>query len=439
MQNQQDYLIYSFILALLGFNLIIALSLSNRIIKPQEDQLLYLSLRNSIILNKEIVMPAVKVSEEDLNKKGDNFSKTVRKTDLEDEYFRSTVKIGSKTAFWEPLFLFVISILGSLSRQIILIKFFNSFIYALSIYMLLSLSRQYFKSDIKNLPVWIAVSFLPYNIIYNQKIMSETLFFFLMTLLIYMLEKSAGKTIMPWLPAILGIVSGLIFLTKSQGIFIACLLVFLYCRNKPGRLLKFTVFFLIIASPWLARNYMVFHKPVIFPTKGAVTLWARNNPVFLYQDGKAGNSLENLALSRALRQKELYDFPPVSGKDEIERQTEIRSAFLKTVGQDPVNYLLMCLIRASLVYRLPAGGDWSLALSLLILAVMGAVFVYNVLNRKMPYMNTAILTYIGISVILNSDTRFRIPFDPLMALSFCVFLKTIIDRRSGFRQGSPTA
>jgi len=34
MQNQQDYLIYSFILALLGFNLIIALSLSNRIIKP---------------------------------------------------------------------------------------------------------------------------------------------------------------------------------------------------------------------------------------------------------------------------------------------------------------------------------------------------------------------------------------------------------------------
>ncbi len=426
MQNQQDNFSCCFLALLLAVSLFINILSANSLVFPVEDQLIYISLRNNIIKHKEFIMPDIKVSEKDMSDKGKAFSETVGTADIKDDYFRATVKTGSKTAFWEPLFPIIISLLGALSRQIILIKLMNSLLYFFAMLFLIRLSKSYFHSRQSLLLVWTFIAFLPLNMIYNQKIMSETLFLFIISLAVFALESHEVKSSHLRTSLIIGLLASFAFLTKSQSIFILFpAVLFRYCRNRKRYLAVILVIICLFTAPWVIRNYYVFNSIVVFPTKGAITLWARNNPVFLYQDKKELNPLEDMALHHALKREYLYDFPDIKGYSEVSRQNEIKKHLAGIILKDPVNYLNMTLIRASILFKIPARGFLSPFLSLMLLSGAVCVSVINILKKRLVFINIILLSFYLTSVLLNSDTRFRIPFDPLIVLSAAVFIKDI--------------
>lgn len=397
---------------------------ANKLIRPLEDQLIYISLRNSLLQNKEIIMPDIKVSKEDLHNKGDSFRAVISKTDLHGQYFRSTVPLGSITAFWEPGFILIITLLSFLSRRIVIIKIFNSIIYITSIFLLMKLSGGYFTNKRLRIFLFCFLSFLPLNIVYNHKIMSETLYLSLIVLIVYLTENFGHFRNKPYIALILGFLSGLIFLVKSQGIFIIFPLFTLkFAKKSRAALSTIMLCFALCISPWLIRNHNVFNTIVIFPTKGAITLWARNNPLFLYKDAINTNSLERLALKNALKNEDLYHFPELKGHDEISREREIKGLLINMIKRDPVNYSIMSLIRASLIFYVPIPGDFGLFVSFFLLIIFLHIIIYNIAHRNLYYMNLFILLSFVFSVFVNSDTRFRLPLDPLILLSLFIFIK----------------
>ncbi len=117
--------------------------------------------------------------------------------------------------------------------------------------------------------------------------LSDSLFIFLMVLGIYLLARHQLYPRLGWLIGA-GICFGLAGLTRNQGWLFAIAL-WLGALVTWGRLISIRVtttvliVTIVVISPWTWRNYRVTGQFIPVSVEGGLTLWASNNPEFVFR------------------------------------------------------------------------------------------------------------------------------------------------------------
>lgn len=396
----------------------------HHLLAPVEDQLIFFSLRDTAKARCDLVMPSIQVTAADVTTKGHFFRQTVGRTDLQGRYFRATVPLGHATAFWEPGFVLWLVLLSWFSRTLLLVKLVNGMLVALGLYFLLKAVD----TAQCSLPTpWLSVltAAAPATIYFAQKAMAESLFFALLCLCLYLLRRNKYA-------CLLGACLGLAALVKMQILIVFFPLLVVFWRAQGLKKLMLVCLGLcLVLLPWVARNYLIFDQMVLFPTKSAVTLWARNNPLFLYPDAGQGDALARLLRRRAEKNRAVFLFPQLSSHREPDRAREIRRAFLRYVMRDPLLFSAMVAKRISLLFEIPGLPPAGLAVSPLLFILFVYLGVQGYREDRLPYMHLLVLCFLLFSALVNADTRFRAPYEPLLIL---VALCYIWRKRSlGFR------
>ncbi|QDT93862.1 glycosyltransferase family 39 protein [Gimesia algae] len=204
---------------------------------------------------------------------------------------------------------------------------------------------------------------------YTSYAMTEVLSAFLTSLLLYMLvcqlteepgqpepQNKASKTF------VTGLVWGLAILCRPTYLaFFGLWFLARLCGPVLKRVLKtqpagfanrhltyLSAGILIAVSPWLIRNLMVFHAPILTTTHGGYTLLLGNNPVF-YQEVVlqpwgtvwSGESLD--AWQKSLERDLENTVPPIKSEQERDRWMYQRAK--ANIAAEPSLFVQSCLLR----------------------------------------------------------------------------------------------
>jgi 4-amino-4-deoxy-L-arabinose transferase-like glycosyltransferase len=200
--------------------------------------------------------------------------------------------------------------------------------------------------------------------------LSEPLFIFFMILGIFFLIRQRDKPHSGWLIAS-GVCFGLAGLTRNQGWLFAFALV-LGASLTRGRMLTVRAAIVVLVAtmativPWTWRNYLASGQFVLVSSEGGLTLWASNNPEFVFRppmpmalsiydrpDGLTHTQIDQYFRERAIQWiidhpiqfivngirkiYVLYNFDPVSWRPEV-------SAFYRLAGLIPYGLLLPFIV-----------------------------------------------------------------------------------------------
>jgi len=188
------------------------------------------------------------------------------------------------SVFMPPLYVYFLYTLKLFTPEnfdlIKIILFTQVILSTISIFIFYKLSNLLFSKNWSILNAFL-LSIFPFKIYTVTQISSITLQFFLLILYLYLflLFNKSGKFI--WYKIIFfSIVSGLLMLTRGEFYIIFFIsLIYLFFLKKVN-LKKSAVILLIsllVISPYLTRNYLVFNKIIMTNSLG-FNLWKGNNP-----------------------------------------------------------------------------------------------------------------------------------------------------------------
>jgi len=269
----------------------------------------------------------------------------------------------------------------------------------------------------------------PYIVLTSTEVMSESLFIFLMLLMIRFLVARSQKELRTPLA---GIVFALLVLCRPEGvIFIipAGVAFFSLCRTWKKRMravLFFLCGFLAIYSIWIYRNYERFGAFVPFTTHGGYTLYLGNNESF-YQAERSGLFWEKADFDAWTEENRRQ----TRGMNELERN----SYFYKKAGDfiraDIGRFARLLWLKCRRFWRLhPHGVSLSVEavsslymILLYVFSLAGAVYLFK-MRRQFLVLILPVILMCLVHMIYWSQIRFRVPLHPvLIILSMCVIFR----------------
>ena len=154
-------------------------------------------------------------------------------------------------------------------------KLFNVLLSALIMFLTYKLALKFFNEKVAFFTLLI-FALSPLTICYNSVLGSEILFSAVLMLSIYLFFVKNN-------PVLIGLLIGYLTLIRPIGMFIPAIFVFfiflkkdMLLKEKFKYLLLFGIFFSLVVSPWLIRNYKAFGEPV-FSTNGGYVIYVNNN------------------------------------------------------------------------------------------------------------------------------------------------------------------
>ncbi len=178
-----------------------------------------------------------------------------------------------------PFFLYLIKIITSFenSNLLFLIYFIQIMFSTISVYLFYLLNKNFFSKKISGINSFF-FSIFPINIYVCGQISSINLQVFFSILFLYLLfliiKKNKNGNII-----LFSTVSGLLILTRGEFILIFLIILFFILLNKKIKLINFVkivIIVLLIISPYIVRNYLIFNEVVIVKSLG-FNLWKGNN------------------------------------------------------------------------------------------------------------------------------------------------------------------
>ena len=260
-------------------------------------------------------------------------------------YFNSS---GNGEIFRIPGYSFFIYILWFfVNKSIICILLFQIFIDSLSCLLTWKISKELFKDDLYS--SYIAFLFQIFSIVsivFSVKILSETLFtFLLLVVLLLAIKTSRSKGSLYFY--IFGFFTAVLCLVRAIGIPLIFLFLFvIYFRTKSfSKLLNFIIPLLLLLGFWSTRNYIqtnyfglsTVSKINLYRYNACALLAKKNNSSFLIEQKKCDKILSNYKT-----QKEKADYSQQKG--------------IETIIEHPFKYLLIHT-KSCINTLLPAIGD----------------------------------------------------------------------------------
>lgn len=152
----------------------------------------------------------------------------------------------------------------------------QALLHALTAWLIFLAARALFKKEQAGL--WAAVLFglHPDLIEVAAMLMTETLFLFLLALILWLFVNIFNKP-NGWKSAVLSLVVGLAILTRPTVILFVPVILFFYIVRKNYRdSAIFIVCLTVSLVPWAIRNYFVYHQLIFTNLVGSANLWLGN-------------------------------------------------------------------------------------------------------------------------------------------------------------------
>ncbi len=352
-----------------------------------------------------------------------------------------------------PAFLaFIYSIFGHSYLAVFIVQALLSTLTCFMIYLL--------GKEIANQKVGLLAALVtgiyPANVLTVSMIMSETFFTFLLVVMILLLTKAVrNKKNISFLSV--GVTLGLLSLCKPAVLLYPLFLlviIWIFYENKVQSLRLLIVMlaaFLLILTPWMIRNQIVFHNFVPVTTNGGRVLWFGNYPLADSSNWWPVTDMERLekmrieaneAARRLIEERQITD--PV----EIDKM--FRREALKNILNNPFGFLKLCVSRVGIFWFSPLEGTYiirakSKALSLawnlgkyliVILAIVGIIKTRKDWKRLLPIFSLLVY-FTVIHALIHSIRRFSYPLLPIASIFVAIglltcfnFIKTAAYRRT---------
>lgn len=182
----------------------------------------------------------------------------------------------------------------------------QAILHALSAWFLYLTARLIFSASErrKKIGLWAAAifGFYPDLIEISAMLMTETLYLFLICLLIYVffryLRRSGVYSAVGF-----GLVAGLAILARPPALFLIPVILFYFWRKKLWRqAILFLLVLFMVFVPWTWRNYQIYHQLMPFGGSGALNFWIGN---YHGGDGEQGLTEEQIQFLSSHEAKEV--------------------------------------------------------------------------------------------------------------------------------------
>jgi 4-amino-4-deoxy-L-arabinose transferase-like glycosyltransferase len=270
----------------------------------------------------------------------------------------------------------------------------------------------------KKIGLWAAaiIGFYPDLIEISAMILSETLYIFLVCLLIYIFFSYFYKNEIRQL-IVLGFLAGLATLARPPVLlFVPIIFFHFYKKKQLWRAVIFLLILIAVFLPWTVRNYMIYDKIMPFGVAGAFNFWIGN-----YHGGNGEQESK----------QEQYDF--MASHETKEIPGESMRQFKAFLLNYPTEFIKLTFLRVNKYFSvIRPMGFWfyqtgisqllfilsSAAASILlfVLGLAGFIKALKIKNSAVYYLMTFLILTPLIIFITVVETRYRFQIYPLLAL-----------------------
>ena len=295
----------------------------------------------------------------------------------------------------------------------------------------------------------LALALYPALIYFSGVVLTETLFLFFFAALINIIIRFRERP-QWWLAALAGAVWTLGFLTKSTMALmlpVGVAAIFWPRRGdfRPKEALIFLVAIVICLVPWVVRNYEIFGRVVIMPTK-SWNIWERNNYRFneqFYREEKEAKAYEWLIGKPpfSVNRPETVQFPRFApDEDEVQRNAKYVKLAKQFILANPGLYAKLCLVRFIEFFRVLGRTHTSALVAMTRLLSYGLVLPFFIvgfvlsfrrssgLSRQKWVLTTVLLLFVSLHVLTTAEPRYRLPIEPYMVAFASYFVVRTWDR-----------
>ncbi|MGC8976138.1 MAG: ArnT family glycosyltransferase [Candidatus Ratteibacteria bacterium] len=309
-------------------------------------------------------------------------------------------------SFRPPLYPFIISIFYYLNFDLLGIRIFQVLLSTFSIYIIYLIGKETFNEKVALVSSFICV-FYPYFIFYNGFLLTETVFIFLTLLsILYLINCVEKNGKMSFKTGIFIGLAGLTRPTFQLYLPIGILHIF-FLREKLNIKLKKILFisfgFCLTLSPWIIRNYIIFHKFIPGTTMGGWVFWEGNNP---YSDGGPCSYFP----------KKILEI------EEIERDRLLYKMTLNVIKKNPERFIWLLKnkfkrfwnivpnapeFETKILYRIISVFSFGIMMPFFIIG-----FLVSLKNRKSNFFHSLIILFTIFHMIFLASIRYRVFLEP---------------------------
>lgn len=329
---------------------------------------------------------------------------------------------GEPTAVAAPIYPFVLSIIYALfGYSTIVLRIFLSLIDAGHCLLFYLIARKYFGEKIPILTA-IMLIFSPYTIYAIFTTNVETLFLFLHALFILYFSDSLQEKI-PWKFLISGLLLGVATLCRAVPlllpVFFLPVFVILYKDNIKSGLFYFAIFlfgFIFSITPWIVRNYLVFHRFVPIQTLGGYHLYIAGLKKNDYVD-----------FSRNHERLKESDFSDVA------RDNLYYWESFKKIKENPMNFVKLMAERLFTMWHKTHSEKYDNLLiflnSILLISAFTGIFINCQRWRSTVHLLIIVLYYINLHMIFIVIFRYILQVIPILIIFAMIPLNELLNRR----------
>jgi len=301
---------------------------------------------------------------------------------------------------------------------------FNSVFSALTCWTVFRIARRLFGARVATWAGWLW-AFFPVAIYWPVTWIWETALsaFLLSLVFLVTLEMDGDDRLWHWFG--FGLLWGLVALTSTSILswlpFAGCWLAYrLYRRGKAFvvPVMVSALVFWVAISPWLVRNYVVFHRFIFIRSEFGSELRAGNNPMAhgeFVREYRAGNNRELLD-----------EFARIGEAADNDKQGKLAREWIR---ENPGRFLSLTLRRVLYFWIGPPHSepkDLQAAIIFLSLLSLGGLLV--AVRRHAPgafLLVTLMIVYPMVYYITFTNNRYRHPIEPIMVVlaTYCLLAK----------------
>ncbi|MCD6219864.1 glycosyltransferase family 39 protein [Candidatus Calescamantes bacterium] len=352
----------------------------------------------------------------------------------EDTYLKmaETIKRGKGlayphvTASMPPVYPYFVVLITSLPfNDFVEIRFLQSILGGILALLIFILSKEIFNKRTALLSTLI-YSFYPTLIFFTGLILSETFYTFLTFLFLLSLYFLYKHSSWKWI-VLSGISGALSSLTRPSTISLIpflYLFIILFLLRKRRRIVPVLLSLLLLAitySPWVVRNWIVFHHFILTTTDGGWVLYSGNNPM-----NRSGGGIEGIDVKFPEEAKNL---------NEIERDQYFKKKAIEFIRSHPKEFILLSFKKFSRLWRLypsPTSGYDQRRFILTMLFSYGILLPFAITGFLLSFRNFQQTFFLSLPLIIFTLThmvfigsiRYRVPLLPC----FIIFSAWGVDR-----------
>ena len=305
-------------------------------------------------------------------------------------------------AFRPPLYPLILSILYLLKFNLFGIRIFQAVLSSLTVVFIYLLGKEVFDEKTGFFSSLVS-SFYPFFIFYTGFLLTETLFVFLTVITFFYLVRICEKDGNLSLKA--GILIGLTSLTRPNIQLFLPISIFqiLSLKDKCKKILLFIAGFCLTLSPWVIRNYKIFHKFIPGTTMGGWVFWEGNNP---YSNGGPCSYFPERILEI----------------EEIQRDRILYKMTFDVIRKNPERFLFLMKnkfkrfwnivpnapeFEKKILYRVISVFSFGIMIPFFIIG-----FFTSLKNKKAQFFHSLIIFFTIFHMIFLASIRYRLPIEP---------------------------